>query len=180
MKKILSSTLVCLLCIHPYAQSLSSTDIKAQMVTDWRRAKAYTIDYLNTMPADKYSFRAVDSIRSFAQQMIHLATANYFLMSSATDQQMPSWIKSDPEHRNSAQVKDSVMYYVISSYDFCINAVQSSDINKWGEKKKIGSRPEETRFALMNKAFEHQSHHRGQTTIYIRLLGIRPPQEQLF
>ena len=39
---------------------------------------------------------------------------------------------------------------------------------------------EETRFALMNKAFEHQTHHRGQTTIYIRLQGIRPPEERLF
>jgi len=39
---------------------------------------------------------------------------------------------------------------------------------------------EETRFALLLKGFEHQSHHRGQSTIYIRLLGIRPPQERLF
>jgi uncharacterized damage-inducible protein DinB len=33
---------------------------------------------------------------------------------------------------------------------------------------------------MMLKTFEHQTHHRGQTTIYIRLLGIRPPQEKLF
>ena len=39
---------------------------------------------------------------------------------------------------------------------------------------------EVTRFALMMKTFEHQTHHRGQTTIYIRLVGIRPPQERLF
>jgi hypothetical protein len=32
------------------------------------------------------------------------------------------------------------------------------------EKKKIFGF-EETRFALMNKTFEHQTHHRGQTTI---------------
>jgi len=32
----------------------------------------------------------------------------------------------------------------------------------------------------MIKTFEHQTHHRGQATIYIRLQGIRPPQEQLF
>ncbi|HZJ61332.1 MAG TPA: DinB family protein, partial [Chitinophagaceae bacterium] len=28
--------------------------------------------------------------------------------------------------------------------------------------------------------FEHQTHHRAQTTIYIRLMGLHPPQEQLF
>ena len=72
------------------------------------------------------------------------------------------------------------MYYVTSSYDYCMNAVKNTDINKWGEKKKMFNTFEETRFALMNKTFEHQSHHRGQTTIYIRLQGIRPPQERLF
>jgi uncharacterized damage-inducible protein DinB len=36
----------------------------------------------------------------------------------------------------------------------------------------------ETRFAFMLKAFEHQVHHRGQTTIYIRLQGIRPTPER--
>ena len=184
MKKMISRASACFfffpLFIYTHAQTLSNAEIKAQMVKDWQRAKAYTIEYLNTMPADKYSFKAVDSIRSFAQQMIHLAQGNCYLMSNATDQQMPNWVMSEPEHRNSAQVKDSVMYYVINSYDYCINAVQNSDVNKWGEKKKAGTRPEETRFAIMNKAFEHQTHHRGQTTIYIRLLGIRPPGEQLF
>jgi len=32
----------------------------------------------------------------------------------------------------------------------------------------------------MNKIFEHQTHHRGQTTIYIRLQNITPPNERLF
>lgn len=160
-----------------YAQSLE--DIKMQMVKDWERAKAYTVDYLNTMPADKYSFKAVDSIRSFSQQMLHLSQANCFLMSSATDQQLPSFAQSDLEHSATAQQKDSVMYYVTTSYDFCINAVKNSDIKKWGDKKKLFGF-EETRFALMNKAFEHQTHHRGQTTIYIRLQGIKPPEERLF
>lgn len=160
-----------------HAQSLE--DIKMQMVKDWQRAKAYTVDYLNTMPSDKYSFKAVDSIRSFAQQMLHLSQVNGFLMSNATDQKPPSFLLGDLEHSTGAQKKDSVMYYVTTSYDYCINAVKNLDVKKWAEKKKIFSY-EETRFALMNKTFEHQTHHRGQTTIYIRLLGIRPPGERLF
>jgi len=163
-----------------FAQPLSSADIKAQMVRDWERAKAYTVDYLNTMPAGKYSFKAVDSIRSFAQQMLHLASGNVFLMSSATGDKPLPWITSDPEHRPSSQSKDSVMYYVTTSYDYCMNQVKNSDTNKWGENTKLFNRFEQTRFALMNKTFEHQGHHRGQTTIYIRLQGIKPPEERLF
>ncbi len=162
-----------------HAQTLSAADIQSQMIKEWERAKAYTIDYLNTMPAEKYSFKAVDSIRSFAQQMLHLAQGNLFLMSSATDIQPPAFLMADLEHSAGAQKKDSVMYYVTSSYDYCINAVKKTDLAKWGEKKKI-FKFEETRFALMIKTFEHQSHHRGQTTIYIRLQGIKPPEERLF
>lgn len=167
----------CLLSFKSQAQTLE--DIKAQMVKDWERAKSYTVDYLNTMPADKYSFKPVDSIRSFAQQMLHIAQGNCFLMSGATDQNAPAFWQSNLEGSTSAQGKDSVMYYVTASYDYCINAVKTLDIKKWWEKKTIMSF-EETRIALMNKTFEHQTHHRGQTTIYIRLQGIKPPQERLF
>ena len=162
------------------AQSISAEDIKAQMVKDWERAKAYTIDYLNTMPENKYSFKAVDSLRSFAMQMLHLASGNVFIMMNATGQSPLSWLSFDLENRATAQKKDSVMYYVTTSYDYCINAVKKFDTNKWGEKTKMFNTYEETRFALMNKTFEHQGHHRGQTTIYIRLQGIKPPQERLF
>ncbi len=66
------------------AQAISGDSIKAQFVRDWVRAKDYTLDYLNTMPADKYSFKAVDSIRSFAQQMLHLSQGNVNLIGLAT------------------------------------------------------------------------------------------------
>ena len=62
------------------------------------------------MPADKYSFKANDSVRSFAQQMLHLAGGNVYLMMNA----------------------------------------------------------------LINQTFEHQVHHRGQTTTYFCLQGIKP------
>ena len=183
-KKLLPMSISCLaflLCVSTAkSQSLSTADIKAQMVKDWERAKAYTIDYLNTMPADKYGFKATDSTRSFAQQMLHLANANVFLMMTAAGTPPLPWLSMTIEGRTSAQSKDSVMHYITTSYDYCINTVKNADVNKWGEKVKVFNAYEETRFAMMNKTFEHQNHHRGQTTIYIRLNGIKPPQERLF
>jgi uncharacterized damage-inducible protein DinB len=174
-------TLALLLSSTMQAQSLDANAIKAQMVKDWERAKAYTVAYLNTMPADKYSFKPVDSIRSFAQQMLHLAAGNTFLLGPTTMEKIPAGIDPGLEMRPSAQTKDSVMHYILASYDFAIAVVKNSDVNKWGEViSLLGGKLHETRFAIMNKAFEHQGHHRGQTTIYIRLNGIRPPQEQLF
>jgi uncharacterized damage-inducible protein DinB len=186
MKKLIAMVAICLpvsaiiLSSEIKAQSLSNEDIKAQMIKDWERSKEYTVEYLNTMPGDKYSFKANDSIRSFAQQMLHLATANLFLMSNVSDQKPPAWLSFTLEQRGTAQTKDSVMYYITASYDYAINTVKNSDVNKWGEKKKLFDTFDETKFAIMNKAFEHQGHHRSQTTIYIRLQGIKPPQERLF
>lgn len=179
MRKQIVLLAFCLPFVSALHSQMTGEEIKAQMVKDWERAKAYTVDYLNTMPADKYSFRAVDSIRSFAMQMLHLAAGNVFLMSNAAGQAPLPWVMSNIEQRASAQSKDSVMFYVTASYDYCIDAVKKSDTRKWTEKTKI-FRFEETRFAMMNKTFEHQGHHRGQTTIYIRLQGIKPPEERLF
>ena len=60
-----------------------------------------------------------------------------------------------------------------------VDAIQKKEIELKEYQKKIFGF-EETRYALMIKTFEHQTHHRGQTTIYIRLQGIKPPQERLF
>ena len=49
------------------------------------------------------------------------------------------------------------------------------DESKWEEKVKERSM-EETRLGWLLKAFAHQVHHRGQTTIYLRLVGVKPPK----
>jgi hypothetical protein len=130
MRTIISLRILCLLMfavvlLHKsMAQALSLEDIKVQMIKDWERAKAYTIEYLNTMPAEKYTFKATDSTRSFAGHMLHLAQADVRYFSLATGGEPLSWVKSDPQHRLTAEKKDSVMYYVNASYDYCIAAIK--------------------------------------------------------
>ena len=51
---------------------------------------------------------------------------------------------------------------------------------KYGEKFKLFGAFEVTRLQAFEKAFEHQTHHRGQTTIYLRMKGVKPPAEKLF
>ncbi len=185
MRKILLSCSLCfvlsglLFSTHTTAQVMSNDDLKTLMIAEWQRAKVYTQEYMNTMPSDKYSFKAVDSLRSFAQQLLHLATANVFLMSMAADQPPTSWVSFGLEKRSTAQSRDSVMYFVNASYDYAIDAVKKCDPSKWKEEVTLfGFKT--TKFALMWKTFEHQTHHRGQTTVYIRELNIIPPQEKLF
>ncbi|HZE83421.1 MAG TPA: DinB family protein [Puia sp.] len=178
MPLLLASCLFLGLSFSASAQAISGDSIKAQFVKDWERAKSYTMEYLNAMPADKYSFKAVDSIRSFAQQMLHLAFDNVNLITVATGEKM-QFPGRNLENSPTAQTKDSVVSYVTQSYDFAIASVKKLDPNKYGEITGFG-KLQVSRFAWLLKAFEHQTHHRGQTTIYIRLQGIRPPNERLF
>lgn len=163
--------------ISATAQNLNGDSIKAQFIRDWERAKSYTLEYLDAMPADKYSFKAVDSIRSFAQQMLHLASGNAGLVHFATGIRagFPMGLEKSP----TAQNKDSVVWYVTKSFDIVIEDLKNFDPSKFGEEVDMRG-DKVSRFALFEKAFEHQTHTLGQTTIYIRLVGIRPPGEKLF
>ena len=61
---------------------------QSQMVAEWQRAKTYTKAYLDAMPADGYSFKPTPEIRSFAEQMLHLATDNYGFAAFASGKQI--------------------------------------------------------------------------------------------
>lgn len=169
---------VCSVMFVNAQQTTFATTLKNQMIADWERAKAYTNEYLEAMPADKYSFRAQDSIRTFAQQMLHLTAANNWLGSNGTGGSM-LWPGRRLEQAPGAQSKDSVKYFVNASYDHVIEGIKALDVAKFEEKSKSGNF-EFARLAWLLKAFEHQTHHRGQTTIYIRLVGVKPPNEKLF
>ena len=170
--------ITCLLIQTVSAQQVHEP-AKAQLIKEWERAKAYTKEYLDAMPADKYSFKAQDSVRSFAGQMLHLASGNVFLASTGTGKDR-IWTGRNLEASPSAQSKDSVTYFVMTSYDYVIDGIKSLDAYKLDEKVKNARNMEETRIVWIQKAFEHQTHHRGQATIYIRLVGIKPPPEKLF
>lgn len=177
MKKLILLTIIGFFCTTVNAQLADS--LKAQFVKDWQRAKVYTKEYLDAMPKDKYSFKAQDSIRSFAQQMLHLSQGTVGLIANGTGAERLAWGARNLEQSAGAQTPDSVNYFVMASYDYAIESIQKMDAAKLAERNKKGNFDLD-RFAWIMKAFEHQTHHRGQTTIYIRLLGIKPPNEKLF
>ena len=176
MKHNITVVFALLSCVTAAAQFNEAA--KTQLVKEWQRAKTYTLEYFDTMPKDNYGFKATDSVRSFAQQMLHLAQDIVIMVSTATGKER-IWQGQVLEQRATAQSADSVKYFVTTGYDYSIDAIQDMDATKL-EEIPGNRRFSETRFAWLLKAFEHQTHHRGQTTIYIRLLGIKPPPEKLF
>ena len=177
MRKQLLMLVVMLLAAFTGKAQLAES-IKALYIKDWERSKAYTKEYLEAMPKDKYDFKAQDSIRSFAQQMLHLAQGITGFIANGTGAQRISFGQNLEQHKT-AQSADSVMHYVMASYDYAIESIRNMDVTKLSEPAGRGNFIF-SRLAWLNKALEHQAHHRGQTTIYIRLVGIKPPNEKLF
>jgi len=155
---------------------------QAEFVKEWQRAKNYTKAYLDAMPEDGYKFKPTPEIRSFAQQMLHLADANFSFASLASGKASPyghNAKQNDQLSKAVPETKEAVTKAVVESYDFAINALQGMTPEQLNSAVSLMNFTM-TRFALFGKAFEHQTHHRGQTTIYLRLKGVTPPGEMLF
>lgn len=150
----------------------------AQLTADWQRAKEYTKEYLDVMPEDGVNFKPTPEIRSFAEQLLHLANANYNFGAMASGKPNPMQGKS-LEKMDDMKSKAALTKAVMDSYDFMIDAVKGLTDAQLAESVKMGQR-EMSREVLLAKAFEHQTHHRGQCTVYIRLKGVKPPNEKLF
>ncbi|HEX4949558.1 MAG TPA: DinB family protein [Blastocatellia bacterium] len=163
-------------------QSKVSEEWRAKMIADWTRAREYTKEYLDAMPEDgtNYKPNAQDKeMRTFAEQMLHL-TANLFGLGSIATGGTNPYQGKNLEKMDEYKTKAALSKIVLEGYDFMIAAVKSLDLAKGGEALKLFNRFDTTRAGAIAAAFEHQTHHRGQTTIYIRMKGVKPPQEKLF
>lgn len=97
----------------------------------------------------------------------------------------PHWVTKSPfefgeNEKKEDQSKANVIKWVSAGYDFAIEAIKAADPEKMGEAITLFGRFETTRQKALDKGFEHQTHHRGQTTVYLLLAGVTPPQEKLF
>lgn len=147
---------------------------------DWERAKAYTLEYLTAANDEVISFKPTAEMRSFGQQMLHIAESNYGFGSAASGKASPYNFGDLEKAADKYKAKEALTKAVMDSYDFIMSALKETDDAKLNETIKIFNRFEMTRGEALEKAFEHQTHHRGQTTVYLRLNGVKPPNEKLF
>jgi uncharacterized damage-inducible protein DinB len=155
----------------------ANAQTKEQMIADWQRAKNYTKAYLDAMPEDGYAFKPTPEMRTFAGQMLHLADGNYGIVGTASGKANP--LGKNSAEKTVAQTKEATTKAVLDSYDFVIAAIQGMTPEQLQATMKMGGK-DLAKGTLINKAFEHQTHHRGQTVAYLRLKGVTPPGEMLF
>src|SRR5262249_54171322 len=95
-------------------------------VADWTRARDYTKEYLDAMPEEGMNFKPTPDIRSFAEQMLHLANGLFVIGSTATGAANPYQGKN-LEKMDEFKTKAALTKLVIESYDFIIGAAKGLD-----------------------------------------------------
>lgn len=136
------------------------------------------------MPADKYGFAPSDGefkdVRSFGEQVKHLAATNYILSAAALGSQPPE-NAGDELGPESVRTKAEILDYLRGSFaqlrkaldaigDTSI-AVKSSPISPL----QAGSA---TRLSLVVEALIHAHDHYGQMVEYLRMNGVVPPSSR--
>lgn len=136
------------------------------------------------MPEKRYSFAPTNGqfaggqfagVRTFAEQVKHLAAANYQLGSMALGEQPPAGTKNEsaPE---SVKSKAEIMEYLRGSFACLHRAAAMIDEKNLTEPIKGGSGTwQRTRLGLLVDAIAHASNHYGQMVVYLRMNGIVPP-----
>jgi uncharacterized damage-inducible protein DinB len=162
------------ICSSAYVQAQSIEEI----VKEWERAKSYTKEYLGAMPESGYSLKPTPEMRSFAEQMLHLTDANYGFASTASGEKSP--VGFGESEKATDKSKANVTRLVLAGYDFVINSIKKMSSAQLTEKTKLFNKFDMTKGMVLTKLLEHQTHHRGQTTVYLRLAKVTPPNEKLF
>jgi uncharacterized damage-inducible protein DinB len=138
------------------------------------------IDATEAMPADKFGFAPTagefKNVRTFSQQVRHLAATNFILAAAALGQDPPA-DAGDEAGPDTVITKRQHVEYVRRSFDALDKAVDAI-----GDRQiPVGSSPispfhggSATRIALITEAITHAYDHYGQMVVYLRMNGVVP------
>jgi uncharacterized damage-inducible protein DinB len=154
------------------------TDQITTLIQEWERAKLGAAEFIDAMPDDKLDFRPSPDIFSFAGQFLHIADANYLFACPVFGAENP-FAGQKSETIPVLQTKSGLKEFTLASYDFVTNGLKALDPATIDEEVKF-FKSTMSRRLILAKAIEHHAHHRGQTVIYFRIQGLKPPSERLF
>jgi len=135
----------------------------------------------DAMPSVKYGFAPTDGefkgVRTFGQQVKHLAATNHILAAAALGEEAPAGA-GDEMGPETVRTKAEILEYLNASFVHLGKAIDAID----DQKAAVKSSPisplkvtETTRLALTVEALIHAFNHYGQMVEYLRMNGIVPP-----
>ena len=173
---LLATTLAATAQAHNASEHRTATEILDHSVTSMEREFVPAAD---AMPEDKFGFAPTNaefkSVRTFAQQIKHVAAVNYELAAAILEQKPPVDI-GDESGPASLTSKADIMKYLKDSFAYAHKAIET--INDKNLTETVRSPFGEGRVSRMGLAMAFASHaedHYGQMVVYLRMNGIIPP-----
>ncbi len=156
------------------------------VIESWKEVRSGLIDEANQIPAEKFSFQPTPETRSVKQLLQHLVESQKFLVGEAcrpdTNLMRGSFadnVKQYAPHVRDADDKDELLNLLrVSMDEAAAQLLYASDEMKNTMKRFDGK--EMAKLAFMSFAIAHEMYHRGQLTVYERLLNIEPVLTQRF
>jgi uncharacterized damage-inducible protein DinB len=135
--------------------------------------EAEVVSAAEAMPADKYNYAPASGefkgVRTFAQQITHVAEAQYFFLSGFGTKP-----PIDPESIAKLTNKDEIVAALKASYAFAKQAAATiTPENAFSEIKEVDGA--NTRATIAAVCLAHTNDHYGQMVVYLRLNSIVPP-----
>ena len=131
------------------------------------------------MPEDKYGFAPTNgefkNVRTFAQQIKHVAAVNYELGAALLEQKPPVDI-GDESGPVSVTSKADILKYLKASFAYAHKAVATiNESNLTGTVRSPFGEGWVSRLGLAMAIPSHGYDHYGQMVVYVRMNGIIPP-----
>ena len=156
------------------------------IIGTWREVRAGLIEEASQSPADKFSFRAADGMRSVAELLQHLVESQKFLVGEAcrpdTNLMRKSFAESIKDYAPNVRDvndKEAVLQMLATAMDDVEKTLRDNADEMKNSMKRFDGK-EMTKLGFMSFAIAHEMYHRGQLTVYERLLGIEPMLTQKF
>jgi len=156
------------------------------VIENWREVRNGLIDEANQIPADKFSFQPTLDTRSVKQLLQHLVESQKFLVGEAcrpdTNLMRGSFadnVKQYAPKVRDVDEKDELLSLLRASMDEAASQLTSAADEMKNPMKRFDGK-EMSKLAFMSFAIAHEMYHRGQLTVYERLLNIEPVLTQRF
>ena len=138
---------------------------------EWLHVSQQLIALAEATPEDKFSWRPAPGVRSTSEVYMHIATANFYLL-SYTGPKMPADMKQGLE--KSVTAKADVVAWLKRSVEAVKQAhlaVKPADLQR---KVHIADR-DATVDGMYLRIIVHANEHMGQLVAYARMTGVTPP-----
>ena len=163
------------------ANALDAQREKRALQVFLRAVEAPIVSAADAMPAVKYGFAPTDGefkgVRTFGQQVKHLAATNHILSAAALGEEPPA-DAGDEAGPEAVRTKDEILDYLKGSFIHLGKAIEAiGDRTATVKSSPISplKATETTRLALTVEALIHAFNHYGQMVEYLRMNGVVPP-----